>query len=149
MNAALQITNLLHIYAERIDAGDLESAAALFAKGRIKTGPDTGIVGTKAILELWRSIVRIYPCGTPRTRHVVTNPILHIDETAGTARCRSSFMVFQATEDLPLQPICAGRYLDQFVLDGREWRFAEREYSQLNLIGDVSRHLLVPVSLRA
>lgn len=33
-----QIANLVYQYAEYIDSGDLEGAAALFAQARIKTG---------------------------------------------------------------------------------------------------------------
>ena len=34
-DAAREIENLVYTYAERIDAGDLDGVAALFAKGRI------------------------------------------------------------------------------------------------------------------
>ncbi len=144
MNSATAITNLLYIYAERMDAGDLEGAAALFDKARIRTGGGE-VEGSAPMLALWRAHVRIYPCGTPRTRHVVTNPIVEIDEAAGTATCRSYYTVFQATPDLPLQPICAGRYHDAFVREDGKWRFSQRDYSLLDLVGNLSQHLLIPV----
>ena len=145
MNSAIRITNLLYRYAELMDAGDLEGVAALFAKARIKTGEGPVIEGSAPMLALWRANVRLYPCGTPRTKHVVTNPIVEIDEDAGTATCRSYYTVLQATPDLPLQAICAGRYHDAFVREDGDWRFAERDYSLLDLVGDVSQHLLLPV----
>jgi len=98
------------------------------------------------MLALWRAHVRLYPCGTPRTKHVVTNPIVEVDEEAGTATCRSYYTVFQATPDLPLQAICAGRYHDAFVRIEGTWHFSQRDYSLLDLIGDVSQHLLIPVA---
>lgn len=138
------ITNLIYRCAELMDAGDFTAAAALFAKARIKTA-DGHVEGGAGMLSLWQSYVRLYPCGTPRTKHVVTNAIVEMDEAAGTASCRSYYTVFQATPDLPLQTICAGRYHDHFVREAGEWRFAERDYTLLDLVGDLSQHLLIPV----
>ena len=145
MGAATQIRNLLYRYAELMDAGDLENVAALFAKAKIKTG--SGVLeGAEPMLALWKANVRIYPCGTPRTKHVITNAIVDVDKEAGTATCRSYYTVFQGTPDLPFQAICAGRYHDAFVREKGEWRFSERDYSLLDLAGDLSQHLLIPVS---
>jgi SnoaL-like domain len=55
---------------------------------------------------------------------VITNPIIEVDETAGTASCRSYYTVIQQTDDLPLQVIVAGRYHDQFLLVDGRWRYA-------------------------
>jgi hypothetical protein len=53
----------------------------------------------------------------------------------------SSYVVLQALDDLPLQPIVTGRYRDTFGRDSRgEWRFEERRYA-IDLAGDLSRHL--------
>lgn len=146
-SAATAITNLLYRYGELMDQGDLEGVAALFASATIKTGPDGAIVeGSEAMLALWRAHVRIHPCGTPRTKHVITNPIVEVDEASGTATCRSYFTVLQATPDLPLQIIAAGRYHDVFRRTDGAWRFAERDYTMLDLIGDLSQHLLIPVA---
>ena len=145
MSAATAITNLLYRYAELMDAGDLETVAALFDKARIRTGSGEEVEGSAPMLALWRAHVRIYPCGTPRTKHVVTNPIVEINEAAGTATCRSYYTVFQATPALPLQAICAGRYHDAFVRENGQWRFSQRDYSLLDLVGNLSAHLLIPV----
>lgn len=140
-NAAVEITNLLYRYAEYIDSGDLAGAAALFEHARIETGDD-GTEGAPAdTLATWEKVVRLYPCGTPRTKHVVTNPILEIDEAAGKASCRSYYTVFQSTDTLSLQPIAAGRYHDEFERVDGKWRFSYRDYSLLDFIGDISQHL--------
>jgi hypothetical protein len=71
----------------------------------------------------------------------VTNPIIEVDDAAGTATCRSYYTVLQHTDDLPLQVIVTGRYDDRFErVDGR-WRFAYRDYSLIDATGDVSHHL--------
>lgn len=146
MGAATKIKNLLYRYAELMDAGDLEGVAALFSKARTKVGGGTVQEGAEPMLALWRANVKIFPCGTPRTKHVITNAIVEVDKKAGTATCRSYYTVFQAAPDLPFQAICAGRYHDAFVREKGEWRFSERDYSMLELVGDLSQHLLIPVS---
>jgi len=95
------IANLVYLYAERIDAGDLEGAAALFANARIKT--PLGEIGADEVLAMWRRAIILYEDGTPRTKHVITNPIIEVDEHAGTGSCRSTYTVMQQAGDGPLQ----------------------------------------------
>jgi 3-phenylpropionate/cinnamic acid dioxygenase small subunit len=138
-DSAVQITNLLYRYAELIDSGDLEATAALFRHAKVLSGGE--LRDEAGLLEIWHRFVKIHPCGTPRTKHVVTNPILEIDEAAGTATCRSYYTVLQATPALPLQVVAAGRYHDRFErVDGR-WRFSYRDYSLFDLQGNLSDHL--------
>jgi len=62
---------------------------------------------------------------------------------AGTARCRSSYVVFQGIDGvLPLQPIVTGRYADTFArtADGR-WQWQQRRYA-MDHVGDLSHHLI-------
>ncbi|MBV0934870.1 nuclear transport factor 2 family protein [Marinobacterium weihaiense] len=139
--AHVQICNLLYRYGELIDEGRLTEAAALFSHARIKTGHQGEPLNAEELLQLWQSIIRLYPCGTPRTRHNITNPIVEIDEQAGKARCRSCYTVLQATDALPLQPIMTGRYFDEFVCVEGEWRFSWRDYTRIGLVGDLSQHL--------
>lgn len=146
MSAATKITNLLYRYAELMDAGDLEAVAALFDRAQITVSGGDMLEGSVPMLALWRTHVRIHPCGTPRTKHVITNPIVEIDKRAGTATCRSYYTVFQATPNLPLQAICAGRYHDTFARKRGEWHFSGRDYSLLDLIGDLGQHMLIPVA---
>jgi 3-phenylpropionate/cinnamic acid dioxygenase small subunit len=144
MQAEAQIANLLYRYAECIDTGDLEGAATLFQHARIRVGgadPDHDTVDAKRLLGIWKLLIIRYPDGTPRTKHVVTNPIIEVDEEAGTANCRSYYTVFQQTDELPLQTIVTGRYHDGFErVDGR-WRFSYRDLTLIDMVGDVSHHL--------
>jgi len=141
-SAETQIANLLYTYAEYMDSGDFPGAASLFQHARLRVGGEgDGMVDADTMLSLWRAMVIVYPDGTPRTKHVVTNPIIDVDDAAGTATCRSYYAVLQQTEDFPLQVIVAGRYDDRFErVDGR-WRFAYRDYSLMDHVGDVSHHL--------
>ena len=49
--------------------------------------------------------------------------------------------MFQQTDELPLQPIIAGRYRDTFHrIDGRWWFDTRKMF--VDLMGDLSHHLL-------
>lgn len=142
MSAETQIANLLYRYAECVDTGDLAGAAALFEHAVIRVGEgDSGTVDSATFLRFLTAMIIFYPDGTPRTRHVTTNPILEIDEDAGIATCRSYYTVLQQTDDFPLQVVVSGRYHDRFErVDGR-WRFCYRDYTMIELVGDLSHHL--------
>ncbi len=92
LDPAREIENLLYTYAERIDAGDLEGVADLFAHGRIwgstDPTPEQIIEGPKAVLALYQGSTRIYPDGSPHTKHVTTNAIIEIVEGAEAAAGR-------------------------------------------------------------
>ena len=144
-NSAVMITNLLHRYAELMDAGDFEGCAALFADAAIilDHSPNVPPVDAPTMLDLWRSSVIVYDDGTPRTRHLVTNPILAIDEEGGTATCRSTYTVFQQVPGSELRPVASGRYHDRFERVDGIWRFSERDFTMLDLVGDLSHHLTI------
>jgi 3-phenylpropionate/cinnamic acid dioxygenase small subunit len=147
MSAETEIANLLYRYAECMDNGDFAGAAALFehARLRVAPGPD-GTIDAATVLAIWTAGVMRYPDGTPRTKHVITNPIIEVDETAGTATCRSYYTVIQQTDDFGPQIIVTGRYHDQFQrFDGR-WRYSFRDYSLMDMVGDVSHHLTGPLT---
>ena len=87
-----------------------------------------------------RDNVIVYDDGTPRTKHVITNVAIEVDDQAGTAVSRSYFTVLQEVPNLALQPIVAGRYHDRFERRDGRWRFVEKRVMS-ELVGDVSRHL--------
>ncbi|MCW2755424.1 MAG: Ring hydroxylating enzyme beta subunit [Marmoricola sp.] len=146
MDSAREIENLLYTYAERIDLGDFDGVADLFTHATIFASEDgspaTRFVGREGALKMYSMSTRRYDDdGTPKTKHITTNAIIHVDEAAATATCRSYYCVVQATPALPLQPIIAGRYHDTFeVIDG-SWWFATRTLF-VDLMGDLSQHLL-------
>ena len=144
-DSAREIENLLYRYALRIDAGDLEGVADLFANGRIKAAPEAPpeavFEGRDRVLEMYRAATRLYEDGTPRTKHVTTNALIEVDEEAGVGSSQSYFTVFQQTEELPLQPIIAGRYHDTFRRTDGRWCFDTR-IMFVDLKGDLRHHLL-------
>lgn len=137
----LAVTRLLYRYAELIDAGDFDGVGALLGRGTFM-----GLAGASAIAGLFAKTTRRFPDhgNTPRTRHLVLNPIVDVD--GDTATSRSTFVVVQRTETVPLQPIVVGRYADAFARDHARdeagWYFTERVVD-VEMVGDVSDHLMV------
>lgn len=144
-DSAREIENLLYTYADRIDRGDLDGVADLFTHGRIhgvEDGPpETVFEGRDAVRRLYGGSTRIYPdTETPMTKHVTTNAIIHVDDEAGTATAQSSYLVTQATNDLPLQVIITGHYRDSFHRVDGAWWFDTR-VMYVDQVGDLSHHL--------
>jgi 3-phenylpropionate/cinnamic acid dioxygenase small subunit len=142
----LEITELLYRYAELIDAGDFDGVGRLLARSTFG-GPASGSVsGADNIAKLFAMTTRRYPehGNTPRTRHLVLNPVVELSGD-GTAATRSTFCVMQDTETVPIQPIVVGRYYDAFARDDQGWYFTERKVD-IQMIGDVSAHLMVDPS---
>jgi len=143
----LAITELLYRYAELIDAGDFDGVGQLLARATFGgTGPQ-GVSGAVKIGKLFAATTRRYleHGNTPRTRHLVLNPIVELSteiSDARTAVARSTFCVVQNTETVPLQPIVVGRYFDSFTCDDDGWHFTERKV-EVQMVGDVSDHLTV------
>lgn len=137
------IQNLIFRYCDRLDRGDLAGMAQLFAHAEFYVPSRTHSLGSpEAIVELYRQYVRLYPdTGTPKTRHVTANVIIEADGANG-ARAQSYVIVFQATEELRLQPVIGGRNYDRFARVDGVWRFQERRIES-DLFGDLSAHMLL------
>ncbi|HEX3980972.1 MAG TPA: nuclear transport factor 2 family protein [Acidimicrobiales bacterium] len=141
-DSATAVGNLIACYAELIDSGDFDGVADLLGDASVGEGDSTALLtGRDAIRAMFATTTRLYPDGTPGTKHVTTNLILEVDEEAGRAAARTYWTVLQAVSGLPLQPILAGRYHDRFERRAGAWRFTERRYL-IDLVGDVSRHML-------
>ncbi|GAS99234.1 Ring hydroxylating enzyme beta subunit [Mycolicibacterium canariasense] len=136
------IAELLYTYAELIDAGDFDGVGTLLGRASFG-GPASGSVsGAENIARLFAATTRRYPehGNRPRTRHLVLNPIIDVSDDVATAR--STFVVVQHTETVPLQPIVVGRYADAFARDAGGWYFTQR-LVDVEMVGDVSAHLNV------
>ncbi|WP_372781279.1 nuclear transport factor 2 family protein [Litorivivens sp.] len=136
------IENLMYRYAFTLDAGDLPGVAELFRHGEIVAPAANSVVsGYDAVLAMYNSSTRLYDCGTPKTRHIISNVHIEVESDACSARAEAYFTVVQATPDLPLQVIIAGKYHDRFEKHDGQWRFRRREMFP-DLFGDLNHHLL-------
>ncbi|GFG73033.1 nuclear transport factor 2 family protein [Mycobacterium botniense] len=141
----LAITELLYRYAELIDAGDFDGVGQLLARCTVGGPGSPTITGAAAIAQLYATTTRRYPgpaggVGTPRTRHLVLNPIIDVADRMASAR--STFCVVQGTDTVPLQPVVVGRYYDTFERDEAGWFFVTRRMD-VEFLGDTSGHLLI------
>jgi len=131
-----QIQRLMNRYCYAIDGGDFATFQQLFEQAQwMAEGQTPGKESANNLI--------LYPDGTPRTKHVISNIQIDIDDRGTAANARSYVTVYQATDDLPLQVIFAGEYFDQFVKENDQWRFAVRDVRHA-LIGDMSKHLRIP-----
>ena len=146
MQDAVEISNLIYTYAERIDLGDFAGLGKLFEHAVITTDPaqGEGVRGSEAATKLYVDWTRTYAdrgSRTPRTKHVTTNLQVYVDPGGRTAKTRCYFTVMMQTGTLPLQPIISGRYHDEFEkVDGRWW--FTRRHIITDLVGNLSEHLL-------
>ncbi|CQD06221.1 small subunit of phenylpropionate dioxygenase [Mycolicibacterium conceptionense] len=100
----LEVAELLYRYAELIDAGDFDGVGELLGRATFG-GPASGsVAGARTIAKLFAHTTRRFPDhgNTPRTRHLVLNPIIDIDGERATSR--STFCVVQKTDTVALQP---------------------------------------------
>jgi len=137
------INTLLMTYAEHVDAGRYADVGAMFehASYRIEhaDGEHASTYEGTAQVQAFCEQTRIYPDGTPRTKHVITNVIIDVD--GDRARAQSYGTVLQQTDVFPLQPIASGRYVDRFERIEGTWWFVERVLSGF-LLGDRSHHIV-------
>ncbi len=143
-DAAREIENLVYTYAERIDAGDFDGVAALFAHGRIRGmedgPPETVFEGAAQVRRMYEMAVLLHDDGTPKTKHLTTNVQIHVDDSTGTAHGSAYYCVTQATPELPLQIVVTGRYRDTFQRIDGSWWFDTRVMF-IDQVGDTSHHL--------
>lgn len=135
----IAILGLIDAYCERLDAGDFDGVAALFARGAFRSPAGTNLVGAEAVRGMYVPVI-VYEDGTPRTKHVLGTVIVDVDARAGRAVARSHFTVFQQAPARPLRPVLAGRYHDRFLRHDGEWWFAERMVRP-DLEGDLGLHM--------
>ena len=135
----LAVQNLVYKYTWHIDHGDIDALAAMFEQAEVTLPAGVYRNDPDGLAAVFTEYVRMYPDGTPRTRHVTTNLIIE-PVSSTVVEASSAVTVFQQTDELPLQPIIGTRNFDRFEkVDGR-WRFAARRI-EVDLLGNVSAHM--------
>jgi 3-phenylpropionate/cinnamic acid dioxygenase small subunit len=133
------IEKLLYAYAERLDRGDLDGVAQLFAHATWRSNQRSDVLqGVDQVRRVYDAIV-LYD-GVPRTMHLITNVTVTWSEGIDVASSRCNFTVLQARPGEAPHPVLAGRYHDEFVRAEGVWRFDDRLIIT-DLIGDLSTHM--------
>lgn len=135
------VRHLLFAYSEGVDSGRFEDVADLFGDAGLYGEVDGPAArGREQVFAAMRGNVRLYE-GVPRTRHVVSNIVIDVDDSGESARCRSYVQVVHQPPGGQIATIVAGTYHDIVVRESGVWKFAERRM-HLELIGDLSTHLI-------
>lgn len=140
----VEIQNLVYRYCWHIDHGDFDAMAQMFAHAEVTLPAGVHRNDPAGLAAVFREYVKVYPDGTPRTRHVTTNLIIE-PESSGRAAANSAVTVFQQTDELPLQPIIGTRNFDRFEKVDGHWRFAARRI-EMDLFGNLSAHMRRPIN---
>jgi 3-phenylpropionate/cinnamic acid dioxygenase small subunit len=133
------ISALVYRYAELLDAGDLDAVTDMFTDASWRSAATGAVLTTREEVRAVYDRVILYD-GVPRTRHLMDNLIVDVDDGADEASGRCYYTVLQGGEPgAPIVPILSGRYLDRYRRGPDGWRFADREF-HIDLAGDLSRH---------
>jgi 3-phenylpropionate/cinnamic acid dioxygenase small subunit len=139
------ITALVHRYAELLDAGDLDGVVGLFSRATWRSAASGAVLRTpEEIRAVYESIV-MYD-GAPRTRHLINNLVIEIDDGADEATGRCTYTVLQNVEPGdPIQIVLVGRYDDRYGRGPDGWHLTDRLF-HIDLTGDQSQHFPRPGS---
>ncbi|MEG8234064.1 nuclear transport factor 2 family protein [Pseudomonas orientalis] len=138
--AAESAIHRLHAtYIHRLDSGDFTGVAEVLQHAVIHVlGNEASSV--EGLLGFFEAGLQIHADATPRTWHSITNVLIDVGPSGDKASSASYYTVHQQLDGFPLQPICAGKYIDQFELHDGEWRFTRREVT-LRFAGDLRHHV--------
>jgi 3-phenylpropionate/cinnamic acid dioxygenase small subunit len=147
-----EIRRIILIYPEVSDTGDLSGVGRFLDGSRLGhfevPEEEMPVASADTAAEQYGQAVIYYPDGISHAKHLITNVDIAFSKDAQTARSHSTYVVLQARPELPLQPICTGRYEDTLRrLNGR-WKLTVRREC-MDLKGDLSFHVRSPEHLEA
>ncbi len=142
MNAEREILNLMYEYCWLVDQGRYKEIGELFAEADIYFGDHLAYSrDPEGFSHMFDANISYAPDNTPRTIHMCIDPVITIDETAGTAKAKHYTVVVQGIPGkFTPQVIVMDTKFDTFKRgeDGK-WRFASRKMGS-RCAGDVSHH---------
>jgi hypothetical protein len=118
------IREVLAEYCFRLDGGDYDGMAALFAADGTWDTAFGKATGRPAIAQLARDIRTRAGDNRPRAIHLVTNIVIALSGERATVR--SNWTVVQNSPDGP-RINSGGAYADEMVNDSGAWRFRYRK----------------------
>ena len=126
LEAEAEIRRVLVEYGAFIDGRDYAAYAGLFAEDGVWQGGFGSFTGPAAIEQMLRNNLGPPEPGfvNKSNFHMMTNPIIEVDGERATVTSKYMFWV-RSPEDRPV-PMLAGRYVDEFVKRGGQWKIARR-----------------------
>lgn len=142
MTAEREIMNLMYEYCWLVDQGRYKEIGELFAEADIYFGDHLAYShDPEGFSHMFDANISYAPDNTPRTIHMCIDPVIEINEDAGTARAKHYTVVVQGIPgEFTPQVIVMDTKFDTFRRgeDGK-WRFASRKMGS-RCAGDVSHH---------
>jgi hypothetical protein len=121
-----EIAAIVHRYAELLDTGDVDGVVAMFARATWRSAATGTVLRTPDELRaLYSSLV---PADGPiRTRHLMHNLIVELDDGADDASARCSYTVLEGDDPgAPVRILLVGRYEDTYARDDAGWHLTDR-----------------------
>lgn len=125
-----------------VDQGRYKEIGELFAEADIYFGDNLAYShDPEGFSHMFDANVSYAPDNTPRTIHMCIDPIIVIDEEAGTAKAKHYTVVVQGIPgELTPQVIVMDTKFDTFKRDENgTWKFASRKMGS-RCAGDISHH---------
>jgi 3-phenylpropionate/cinnamic acid dioxygenase small subunit len=134
-----EIGALVQRYGELLDAGDVDGVVAMFEHATWRSAATGAVLRTpEEIRAVYDNIVM--HDGTPRTRHLMTNVVIDLEDGADDATGRSTYTVLQSVQPGdPIQIVVVGRYEDTYHRGPDGWHLTDRLFL-VDLQADTSRH---------
>jgi uncharacterized protein (TIGR02246 family) len=126
MEAEAAIRQVLIQYGAYLDGRDYAAYAGLFAQNGVWTGGFGSFTGPAAIEKMLTDNLGAPEPGfiNKSSFHMMSNPLIAIDGDRATVS--SSYLFWtKSTANTP-NPALAGRYVDEFVREGGQWKIARR-----------------------
>jgi 3-phenylpropionate/cinnamic acid dioxygenase small subunit len=146
-----EIRNLTFTYAYCLDEGDFDGVADVLQQATLRPVMagmrGETFTGRTAIRAFYADQVVTFRDGDPRTRHLINNQLIAVDDRGAAAHARSYFTVLQAPPRLPLSIILSGQYDDSFVKGDDGWHFTEKTI-RVDYLNDVSHHFRISTDHR-
>jgi hypothetical protein len=121
-----EIAALVHGYAELLDGGDVEGVIGMFSRATWRSAATGTVLRTPDELRaVYSSLVP--DDGPIRTRHLVHNLIVELDDGADEAAARCSYTVLEGGErGAPVRILLVGRYEDRYARGEDGWHLTDR-----------------------
>jgi hypothetical protein len=122
----LAIQRVLIEYGKFLDGKDYAAYAGLFARDGVWTGGFGKFTGPAAIQKMLEDNLGKPTPGyvNKSSYHLMSSPLITV--TGDTATAESRYLFFTASPDNKPIPTLAGRYVDQFVREGGQWKIKRR-----------------------
>jgi hypothetical protein len=126
MSDVTEITKLVNSYALHLDRGDIDGVVALFQHSTWRGNADGPVRrGRAEVRPVYEGLLAAL--GSLRTKHLLTNLTVEIDESGTTASSHCYWTVLQNIEPgAAIDVTLSGQYTDRFEKVDGTWRFADR-----------------------